>query len=206
MVKKFASDTGCFENRWPDFAIFLESDLMQEDFRMPSDTQEVTLPSLRPDIDIYAGPLEEDGSPSFVIHDPVTGAFSKIGWGEAAVLLRLRQGQTLSALMEELSDETTLSTTPEEVEALCEDADEQGLTKKLSDPSVPGTARKFQRQENQRPQVACQPLPLFSYSPGPPGQIPYPLPALGKSSGFNTGKNHLPLLCVHRFLFFESAF
>jgi len=102
---------------------------MQEDFRMPSDTQEVPLPSLRPDIDIYAGPLEEDGSPSFVIHDPVTGAFSKIGWGEAAVLLRLRQGQTLSALMEELSCETTLSTTPEEVEALCEDADKQGLTK-----------------------------------------------------------------------------
>ena len=90
--------------------------------------QDLPLPSLRPDIEIYAGPLEEDGSPSFVIHDPVTGGYNKIGWGEASVLLRLKNGQTLSSLMQELNGQTTLTTTHEEIASLCKDADEQGLT------------------------------------------------------------------------------
>ena len=60
------------------------------------------LPVLRPDIEIFAGPMEKDGSPTYVIHDPVTGVFSKIGWGEAVVLNRLRKGQTLSSMLREL--------------------------------------------------------------------------------------------------------
>ena len=76
---------------------------------MLSLNQDVPLPALRPDIEIFAGPLEEDGSPTYVIHDPVSGIFSKIGWGEAAVLQRLRQGQTLVSLMRELSKQTTLN-------------------------------------------------------------------------------------------------
>jgi putative peptide zinc metalloprotease protein len=95
---------------------------------MLSLNQDVPLPALRPDIEIFAGPLEEDGSPTYVIHDPVSGTFSKIGWGEAAVLQRLRQGQTLFSLMRELAKQTTLNSNPEEVVSLCEDAEFQGLT------------------------------------------------------------------------------
>lgn len=86
------------------------------------------LPRLRPDIEIFAGPLEKDGSPTFVIHDPVAGVFSKIGWATAEVLQRLRSGQTTGSLIKELQKQTTIRTNPEEVNALCEDAYNQGLT------------------------------------------------------------------------------
>jgi len=95
---------------------------------MLSQEHDIALPALRPDVEIFAGPLDEDGSPTYVVHDPVSGSFSKIGWGEAAVLQRLRQGQTLSSILREISDKTTLKASPEDVVALCEDAQEQGLT------------------------------------------------------------------------------
>ena len=95
---------------------------------MFSQEQDKPLPALRPDVEIFAGPVEEDGSPSYVIHDPVSGVFNKIGWGEAAVLQRLRGGQTLFSIVRELDEQTTLNTNPEEVAALCEDAEKKGLT------------------------------------------------------------------------------
>lgn len=95
---------------------------------MLSQEQDILLPVLRPDIEIFAGPLEKDGSPSYVIHDPVTGIFSKIGWGEAAVLKRLREDQTLSSILREIGQRTTLSVGHEEVAALCKDAERRGLT------------------------------------------------------------------------------
>lgn len=91
-------------------------------------TNNSQLPSLRPDIEIFAGPLDEDGSSTYVIHDPVTGIFNKIGWAEAVVLQRLRHGQTLASLLQEIGEQTTLNASPEEIAALCEDAEKQGLT------------------------------------------------------------------------------
>ncbi len=90
--------------------------------------QDIELPALRPDIEIFSGPNDEDGSPTYVIHDPVSGTFNKIGWGEAAVLQRLRRGQTLFSLLRDISSITTLNTSPEEVVELCEDAQKHGLT------------------------------------------------------------------------------
>ncbi len=86
------------------------------------------LPVLRLDLEIFSGPEEEDGSPTYVVHDPVLTAFNKIGWEEAMVLMRLRRGQTLFALIRELRQQTTLRAKPDEIFALCEDAERHGLT------------------------------------------------------------------------------
>lgn len=86
------------------------------------------LPVLRSDIEIYSGPMEEDGSPMYIVHDPVSGTFSKIGWEEAQVLKRLRSGQTLLSLMKELRQSTTLNITSDDVMTLCADARLHRLT------------------------------------------------------------------------------
>ena len=95
---------------------------------MPSQEQDIPLPVLRPDIEIFAGPLDKDGAPTYVIHDPMTGTFNKIGWGEATVLQRLRKGQTLALMLGELRQQTTLTAGHEEVAELCKDAERRGLT------------------------------------------------------------------------------
>lgn len=86
------------------------------------------LPVLRSDVEVFSGPCESDGSPVYIIHDPVSGSFSKIGWEEALVLQRLRSKQTLFSLLRELRATTTLNVTPEDVYGLCEQAAYMGLT------------------------------------------------------------------------------
>ena len=87
------------------------------------------IPVLRRDIEIFAGPLEEDGSPTYVIHDPVTESFSKIGWGEAIVLRRMRGPQALEDLRQKIQRETTLPLpSAEEIAVFCQDAAAHGLT------------------------------------------------------------------------------
>lgn len=95
---------------------------------MISEVQDKALPVLRPDVEIYAGPLDTDGSPTYVIHDPVSGIFNKIGWAEATVLKRLQNGQTLSAIGHDIQQRTSLRVRDEEVLALCNEAETQGLT------------------------------------------------------------------------------
>lgn len=95
---------------------------------MLSLTQDIPLPTLRADIEFFEGPKEKDGSPSYVIHDPVSGTFSKIGWDEATIFQRLRPGQTLLKLIDELKKETTLKVTPNEVANLLSDAEKNLLT------------------------------------------------------------------------------
>ncbi len=90
--------------------------------------QDIELPALRPDVEIFSGPNDEDGSPTYVIHDPVSGTFNKIGWGEAAVLQRLRRGQTLSSILHDINQITTLNVKPEEIVELCDDVQKHGLT------------------------------------------------------------------------------
>ena len=95
---------------------------------MSSQEHDITLPALRPDIEILSGPVDEDGSPTYIVHDPVSGSFHKIGWGEGEVLSRLKRGGSLSSILHEISENTTLSVSSEEVMAFCNDAEEHGLT------------------------------------------------------------------------------
>ncbi len=86
------------------------------------------LPIIRPDLEFYPGEEDIDGSPTWKVHDPLTGIFRKFGWAEAAIMRRMGTGKTLGELVVELARFTTLNTNPDEVVAFCEDLEREGLT------------------------------------------------------------------------------
>lgn len=86
------------------------------------------LPPLRPDLEFYPGPSETDGSPTYSVHDPLTGMYHKIGWAEATVLQHLRWPLHLQDLTERVRRSTTLDLTAEDVRRLCAQATHSGLT------------------------------------------------------------------------------
>ncbi len=83
---------------------------------------------LRPDIEFLPGPDEPDGSPTYVLHDPLRGTFERATWVQAEVLARLRTPQTLDGLLADLWRSTTVRVSPEDVLRLCHDAAGRGLT------------------------------------------------------------------------------
>ena len=91
-------------------------------------TQDRPLPLLRPDLEIYLGPNEPDGSPTFTVHDPVAGTYDKVRWEEATVLRHLWEPRTLKDLVRRINRSTTLDVDETDVLELCEDARLKGLT------------------------------------------------------------------------------
>jgi putative peptide zinc metalloprotease protein len=75
------------------------------------------LPSFREDLVFHKGPVDQDGSPTFNIEDPVSAQYYKITWGEAHVIEAMRKGMTAVDLARKISETTTLKITPEEVES-----------------------------------------------------------------------------------------
>ena len=47
------------------------------------------LPVLRADIEILPGPVAPDGSPTWLLHDPLKGTFDKASWGQIEIIKRL---------------------------------------------------------------------------------------------------------------------
>ena len=90
--------------------------------------QSETLPVLRPDIEFHLGPDSEDGSPTYVIHDPLRGTFEQATWVQAEILRRLRVPMTVNGLLEQLAARTTIKVCAEDVTRLCADASTKGLT------------------------------------------------------------------------------
>lgn len=78
------------------------------------------LPVLRPDLELHRGPASPDGSPSYVLYDPVSGQYSRLGWSEAEVFKRLRPGLTLGRLWRDLVRETSIRASLGELAALLE--------------------------------------------------------------------------------------
>jgi putative peptide zinc metalloprotease protein len=92
------------------------------------DRQVATLPTLRPDIEFYLGPDDPDGSPTYVIHDPLAGTFERATWAQAEILRRLRTPMTMERLLAQLSGQSTVKVSAEDVLRLCADAASRGLT------------------------------------------------------------------------------
>ncbi len=69
---------------------------------------------LREDIDLYPAAPLIDGSPTWVLHDPVSNRFVQIGWLEFEILTRWQSGDP-AAIATAVNSETTLTITEEDV-------------------------------------------------------------------------------------------
>lgn len=75
------------------------------------------LPRLREDLRLIPAAANRDGSPSWMIHDPVGNRFFQIGWLEFSLLSRWAEG-TPGALLRAVALETPLRVTEDELLAL----------------------------------------------------------------------------------------
>jgi putative peptide zinc metalloprotease protein len=77
------------------------------------------LPPLRDDLRLFAAAPERDGSPAWVIQDPARNRFFRIGWLEFELLARWGAGDA-AALAQQVSSESPLAVSDEDVESLVE--------------------------------------------------------------------------------------
>ncbi len=83
----------------------------------PQGTQDLGLPPLREDLALHPGPTLKNGSPSWMIEDPLRGRFFRIGWLEFELLSRWACADA-AVLVAQVSDQTLLSPTIDEVLAV----------------------------------------------------------------------------------------
>ncbi len=74
----------------------------------------VFFPLLREDIDLYPAAPLADGSPAWVLHDPVANRFLEIGWLEFEILSRWRLGNA-ETIVAKVNRETSLKIEVEDV-------------------------------------------------------------------------------------------
>jgi len=79
--------------------------------------QEVALPPLREDLRLIAGASAADGSPTWVIVDPVRGKYFQIGWAASQILSRWA-AQSAEAILDQIRTDTTCRATKQDIEDL----------------------------------------------------------------------------------------
>jgi len=75
------------------------------------------LPPLRGDLTLHPGPAGPDGAPSWTIGDPARNRYVRVGWPAFEMLVRWDLGSP-RAVAAAVSDETTLTAGPADVEAM----------------------------------------------------------------------------------------
>jgi putative peptide zinc metalloprotease protein len=86
------------------------------------------LPALREELRLFAAAPNRDGSPAWVIQDPVRNRFFRIGWLEFELLSRWHAGAA-GAIAAGVAAETALDATPDDVQALAEFLDRNQLVR-----------------------------------------------------------------------------
>ncbi len=80
-------------------------------------TKDVALPPLRKDLQFIAGASSIDGSPTWVIVDPVRGKYFQIGWAAYQILSRWSD-RSAEFVLSQIHSETTCRATKQDVEDL----------------------------------------------------------------------------------------
>ena len=79
--------------------------------------QEAVLPPLREDLRLIAGASAADGSPTWVIVDPVRGKYFQIGWAAYQILSRW-SGRSAGAVLSQIHADTTCRATTQDIDDL----------------------------------------------------------------------------------------
>ncbi len=77
----------------------------------------VALPPLREELRLLPAAANHDGSPAWMVHDPINNRFFRVGWLDFEMLLRWTHGSP-QAIARSVSEETTLSIDEADVGAL----------------------------------------------------------------------------------------
>lgn len=104
------------------------------------------LPQFRKDLEVFEGPSESDGSPTFNIYDPIKVKYFKITWAESIIFKNLTPGMTLNQLNEFINNHTTLSVTKDDLKFFFLDALRQDLL------NVPRPSEYYQKIYEERKQ------------------------------------------------------
>ena len=84
-------------------------------------------PRLRQELSIIKGPGSSHGAPTFTLHDPVGHRFFRLGWLEMEIISRWSMADA-EAIARDISENSTLSPTKEDVEAVVAFVRNQGLS------------------------------------------------------------------------------
>lgn len=101
---------------------------------------------LRDDVDLLPGPQQDDGSPTWILHDPVSNRFVQIGWQECEILRRWPLGSA-TAIVEAVNRETTLRIDAADVAMIGRFLDGQQLLRPLA---VEDMHKRLQAVKRQR--------------------------------------------------------
>lgn len=97
--------------------------------------QAFVLSPMRDDLDIHEGPSNDDGAPTWALHDPVRNQFFRIGWSEYEIMRRWPMGNGL-VIAADVNQNTTLNITPEQVLGVKAFLEQNQLTKVQNDKAM----------------------------------------------------------------------
>lgn len=76
-----------------------------------------SLPRLRQELSLHAGPIQSDGSPSWLLHDPAANRFYQLDWASFEILARWSLGE-IGAVRDAVNCETALHVDDDDVLAV----------------------------------------------------------------------------------------
>lgn len=88
---------------------------------------EAPLPQFRSDLQLFRGPDDPDGSPTYNLLDPTRVRYFKISWAESHILQHLKPGMKVNELSDAIQQHSTLKIAPDEIMPFIEEAHRFGL-------------------------------------------------------------------------------
>jgi putative peptide zinc metalloprotease protein len=110
------------------------------------ETASPQVPPLRPELQIYPGPADSGGAPTWTVHDPVRDRNFRIGWLEGEILSRWGSG-TASEIASRVTLETTLNVSVDNVIAFGNFLSVHGLLRRIDAEVV---AKFIKERDSQR--------------------------------------------------------
>jgi putative peptide zinc metalloprotease protein len=98
-------------------------------------SMKVALPPLREELRLLPAAANHDGSPAWMVHDPINNRFFRVGWLDFEMLLRWTQGNP-QVIAQSVSQETTLTIEEGDVAALLHFLEQHNLLQANSPAAV----------------------------------------------------------------------
>ncbi len=109
----------------------------------------IVLPPLREELRLLPAAANHDGSPAWMVQDPVNNRFFRIGWIDFEILLRWSQ-RSAKDIAQSINDETTLSVDDSDIEALLQFLEQHSLLQANS-PNAVDRLRRLSAQMQKNP-------------------------------------------------------